>query len=530
MTMPERISRMPGRQGPLTERPAPAARGRRGGEALAPSGFVLAWRVAAALALAAGTLAGCTGLGQRELGQRPTGPSKADRQREMRFAGASVPMPGREQVELQIWNDPAFRVDFVQSYAADTDVEPKLTTEEQALMREVLDLMGADNRDEATRLLQRNRNEAASAVIDFTLANIYFERDRLDRAASIYQEAIEKAAKAGVKFRRAYRNLGVAYVRLNEFEKALPALTKVIELGGGDAIMYGLLGYAYASVGNPLSAESAYRMAVLLDPATLDWKMGLAQSFFQQRRFAEAAALCGQLIEHYPDNADLWLLQANAYIGLDEPLKAVQNYEFADSLGKADAAALNMMGDIYINEDLFDLAVRSYIRAMEKKPADKPDRAVRGAKVLASRGATEQTRQLVESIQRTHGDRLSEEARKELLKLEARVALVEDKSEEHARTLKEIIELDPLDGEALISLGQYHADTGDPDQAIFYFQQAAAIEEFEADALLRHAQLLVREGKYAQALPLLRRAQQVRPREAVQEYMEKVERVAQRTR
>jgi tetratricopeptide (TPR) repeat protein len=484
-------------------------------------------RLVLSLGLAAAAAAvGCTGFQQRGLEDRPAGPSKAERERRMRFAGASVPVPGRDQVELEVWNDPAFRIQFVESYKAETDIEPPLTTEEREVMREVLDLMGADKRDEAARLLKRNRNEAASAAIDFTLANIHFEREQLDKAAPLYEEAVEKHPK----FRRAWRNLGVTYVRQNRFEKALPALTKVIELGGGDAIMHGLLGFAYSSVGNPLPAESAYRMAILLDPATLDWKMGLAQSFFRQQRFAEAVALCGKLIERYPDRADLWLLQANAYIGLDEPLKAVQNYEFVDRLGEADADALNMMGDIYINEELFDLAVRSYVRAMEQRPDAEPDRAVRGAKVLASRGATDETRQLVETIEEVHGARLDDETRKELLKLRARVALVEDKSEEHARVLKEIIELDPLDGEALISLGQYYADTGDPDQAIFYFQQATAIEEHEADALLRHAQLLVREGKYADALPLLRRAQQIRPREAVQEYLEKVERVAQSNR
>ena len=55
---------------------------------------------------------------------------------------------------------------------------------------------------------------------------------------------------------------------------------------------------------------------------------------------------------------------------------------------------------------------------------------------------------------------------------------------------------------------------------------AAAIEAFEADAKVRHAQLLVGLGRYSEALPLLRRAQTVKPPENIQEYMEQVERVA----
>lgn len=54
----------------------------------------------------------------------------------------------------------------------------------------------------------------------------------------------------------------------------------------------------------------------------------------------------------------------------------------------------------------------------------------------------------------------------------------------------------------------------------------ASLEAFEADAKVRHAQLLVKNGNYAEALPLLRRAQQIKPRDNIQAYLEQVERVA----
>jgi hypothetical protein len=44
---------------------------------------------------------------------------------------------------------------------------------------------------------------------------------------------------------------------------------------------------------------------------------------------------------------------------------------------------------------------------------------------------------------------------------------------------------------------------------------------------VRQAQLLVSKGRYGEALPLLRRAQTVQPRENVQQYLDQVERVAQ---
>jgi Flp pilus assembly protein TadD len=99
-----------------------------------------------------------------------------------------------------------------------------------------------------------------------------------------------------------------------------------------------------------------------------------------------------------------------------------------------------------------------------------------------------------------------------------------------AAVLEEIIKLDPLDGEALMLLGQHYARNGEPDKGIFHYERAAGIESFEANAKVRHAQVLVSMGRYADALPLLRRAQEVRPREDVARYIEQVDRIAKARR
>jgi len=426
--------------------------------------------------------------------------------------------------DLALWNDPAFQKRFVESYVAETEIEPRVTLVEREQMQEVLDLIAADEMDEALELLEEHRGDAASAVFDFTVANIYFQQERLEQAVTAYEIAVDKFPK----FRRAWRNLGLINVRQSEYELAAYSFTRVLELGGGDAVTYGLLGFAYANLEKNLSAESAYRMAVLLDPDTLDWKMGLARSFFKQERYPEAAALCGNLIAAQPDRADLWLLQANAYIGLKEPLKAAENYELVERLGKSTADSLNMLGDIYINEELFDLAVGSYMRAMDKDTGGNVERPIRAAKVLTARGAQAEALQLVEKIESLHGDHLVAAERKDLLRLRARMAVAKGAGDEEARVLEQIVELDPLDGEALILLGQHAKRSGNLEKAIFYFERAASLEAFEADAKVRHAQLLVGQGKYADALPLLRRAQTLKPRDNVKEYIEQVERIAQK--
>ena len=116
--------------------------------------------------------------------------------------------------------------------------------------------------------------------------------------------------------------------------------------------------------------------------------------------------------------------------------------------------------------------------------------------------------------------------KKDLLKLQARIAVAEGQSAEEVRVLEEIVALDPLDGEALILLGQHASRANEPEKAIFYYERAESLEKYEADAKVRHAQLLVGQGKYSEALSLLRRAQELKPREDIQKYLTQVERVA----
>jgi tetratricopeptide (TPR) repeat protein len=75
-------------------------------------------------------------------------------------------------------------------------------------------------------------------------------------------------------------------------------------------------------------------------------------------------------------------------------------------------------------------------------------------------------------------------------------------------------------------LGQHYSRQNEPDRAIFYYERAESLEVFEASAKIRHAQVLVGIRRYAEAVPLLRRAQELKPREDVQRYLEQVERFA----
>ena len=424
--------------------------------------------------------------------------------------------------ELTVWNSPAFKRQFALSFTAETDIEPKLLLPEIEELQKAQAMIASDRGDEAIAFLESRTTSASSATYDFTLANLYFQREELDKAEPAYVTATEKFPK----FQRAWKNLGLVYFRGGDFEQAQVCLSRVIELGGGDGETYGMLGVAYTNGGNALSAESCFRMATILAPTNDQWKMGLARSFFTQGRYADAASLCGYMIERAPDRADLWMLQANAFLALGKTIDAAENFELVDRMGASTAESLALLGDIYAQDELFDLAADSYVRALEMSGADGATKALRNAKVLTSRGATDQAKRVVEILADSFGSSLNETDQKDMLRLRARIAVAQGAGDEEALVLKEILRIDPLDGDALILLGQHSRRAGDIEQAIFYFERAEGIEGFEAEALVRHAQAVVSQGNYTAALPLLRRAQQIDPRDNIQEYLEQVERVA----
>src|SRR5882672_1603819 len=229
-----------------------------------------------------------------------------------------------------IWNDPTFQKQFIGAYGINADIEPRVTPDEVKILEKLRPLMATDLPKAETTLIKAMKPDC-SAILDFTLGGIQFQQDRMAEALASYQKAVTKFPS----FRRAWRNVGLINARNGKFDDAIHSFTRMIELGGGDSYSYGLLGFAYASKQDYQAAEVAYRNALLLQPENAEWRLGLTRCVFKQNKYEDAAALLDVLIERYPDNADFWMLQAQTYLGMKLPLKAAENLEAVDRLGKS---------------------------------------------------------------------------------------------------------------------------------------------------------------------------------------------------
>ncbi|MEK6738993.1 MAG: tetratricopeptide repeat protein, partial [Planctomycetota bacterium] len=219
------------------------------------------------------------------------------------------------------------------------------------------------------------------------------------------------------------------------------------------------------------------------------------------------------------------------YLGMKQPLKAAVNLEAVDRLGKATVDSLYTLGNVYVSENLIDLAASAFLRAIDVDAKQPFARPLQSAEMLAARGALAQARLVAAHVRETWENQMEEVDHRKLLKLEARLSMAEGAgSAETAGVLEEIVKLDPLDGEALMLLGQHYSAQKEPDRAIFYYERASSLDAFEVKAKIRHAQALVGMGRYAEAVPLLRRAQEVKPHEDIARYLEQVERIAKTRR
>jgi Flp pilus assembly protein TadD len=436
-----------------------------------------------------------------------------------------APLPADHEL-ASIWNDPEFTRRLIGGYGFASEVEPRLAPEEQAAYRDKVVPLLREDPARAVPVLERLVKPGASAVFDFTLGNILFQNGDLTNAV----KHLEAAAAKFPDYRRAWKSLGFALVRDGRYEQAIPPLTRAVSLGEADGRIFGLLGFAFMNAGRPASAEAAYRQALVFEPENLDFKLGLVKCAVAAANYDYAVALLEELIRQHPGREGLWTLLANVFIQKEQPERAAVTLELLKRLGKATPQNLFLLGDLYLAQDARDLALGAYLAAGETGGPPDLARTLRAAELLASRGAWTETRQLLDRVRSQGGTNLAGDPELKLLRLEARVALSTDAGERAIQVLEQLLLRNPLDGEALIMAGDYYARAGEVERAESRYDAAAKIEGFEARALVKHAQLLVKERKYAPAVELLRKAQKLQPRDHVQRFLDQVEQFAARAR
>lgn len=423
------------------------------------------------------------------------------------------------QDSARFWSDPVFIERFMGSYGFLSDAEAKINDDERELFKEIQALIEVNPSAAATRLNQ-SITEQSSAALQYVLGNLYFQSGKLEEATRAYQGALKKFPD----FRRAHKNLGLVLLQQQQLEGAVKHLSVAIELGDQDSRGFGLLGYCYLDAGNYLAAEQAYRNAILMDPDGKDWKIGLIKSLIELQKYEEAGALLQTMIESEPDNTEFWMWQANTYLSREMPREAAINLEMVGAMGKADIDSYNLLGDIYMNLEMPDSALESYQKVIELDTQKKSFKPVfRAAGILVRFGKFANAKELISDISEHYDEKLNKEQRLKLLTLTAQCERALGNQDEAAKTLHRIIEQDAMNGVAKMELAEYYRGKGEKEKGYLYMDRAIKIDATERKALIRKAQWLVSERKYKEAIPLLRRALNLKSDTRIESFLSRVE-------
>ncbi len=433
------------------------------------------------------------------------------------FAQSEVNIPLRNDY----FTDEAWVKSFTYTYGVDTRTEPTINAEEKELFDQLVPLIRT-NINAAISTLRASITPESSPALNFTLGNLYFESENYSSALSSYRTAI----KGFPNFMRAHGVLGKLFVRTNNLKSAVPRFVKTIELGGATGDIYGLLGHCYYNLEMIDPALASYQQALLYTPKSKDWKIGKTQCLLFMQRWEESITMLDELITGKPDRPEFWLLQANAYLGLKRDMEAAANLEVLRRMGKARADSLFLLGDIYINKGLAKLAYSVYVQALKGKEKSDVRIPLRVASILAAQGLWDEAKSYLGSIRQSYGRKIKGEAELELLTLESEIALATGDTEKAVRTLKIIIDRDPLNCKSLLLLADFQWNDEQIEEAIFNFEAARKIYDCRYRALLQQSQMYVSRGEYSEAVPLLREAVDIEPTDNVEDYLEAVERAA----
>ncbi|MDQ8184799.1 tetratricopeptide repeat protein [Pelagicoccus sp. SDUM812002] len=408
----------------------------------------------------------------------------------------------QDKIKMPRLTNKDFAERIEQGYEAVDSPEPSVTVVEREILEKVYSLIGTDINFAYSYLNDLlNSGTPISGAFNHALGNLYFKNSNYFQAEIQYLAAVGKHPT----FQRAWNALGLARYKQGNYDEAAEALSNSVRFGANDSMTYGILGYCHLQLGRYRSAETAYHYAMLFDPEQTDWAEGLGQAYFETARFQEAISIFDDLIRTQPDNGEFWLLKANAWLALDEPLKTARCIEIARRFSEVDDDALYLLGNIYLEARIFDRAKEVFLAASSRSGELQERELLNAVRYLVFNDQHDFAEQILDLITEEGADWNSED--KTLFRfLTAEFAYFRDDLDSAERTYLTGIELDPFNGYALMKLAEINVRQGQTDQAIVYYDRAATNPSMRYNALVSKARALIDNKQYRFAMTTIEKA------------------------
>ncbi len=462
-------------------------------------------------------------------------------------------------------NSPTFIKSIVGGYGVTPDISPELNRTDIEAVQENATFLQSDDPEQlqvAAQNLeqymeqQETEEEEFSAAIPQIIGSVYFrlstlaeaetERERYrQQGVDFLQQAVEKFPS----FRQAHKNLARLYFQMGTDEAmplAMKHFARSIELGDKEAATFILLAKLYYDSERYVAAEAAARQAIMMDPDIKEARTILAYSLFSQERFQEAQGVFKEMLQDDPDNADVWQMVANTYIQSNEISEAANRLEIVRFMGEAQSSTLLLLGDVYMNKSMTEDAKQVYSEALQlalEEPNDPIlDNYVQPIEHLNNFQAYDLAKELLDEVESAFSGDLDNDQRNDLLALRSEINIALGEGEAAAQNLKDILDIDPMNRRALLSLGEYYSRLTPEDRqerqeavetALSYFRRAQELintgnsrdEDAARQAFVGEGQLLARERRLNEALAALEEAQQIEEEDRIASYIDMIRQV-----
>ncbi len=397
-------------------------------------------------------------------------------------------------------------------------VEPELTAEEGQRL-ELLRQLAEDDPAAAASQLAATLGKDANPALLYALAVFRYQAG--DAPAAL--QPLEDALAAKPDFTRARRMLATLHVSLGNHAIALPHLQRLVAIGDQEAATdWRLLAWTLLALDQPLAAETAIRQALIHAPDDPELVRALLQALMLQERWLEAEPLARRALARDPSQPDLWQLRVNAALQDRDQEKALLLLQSMRMLAVADSTALLMLGDLLLDQRLYEAALDTYREADALDAGAPPERLLQAAEGLLSLERLAEAEALVHLLQ-PRQESLPSRHQARLLGIRGAFAAAAGDDRTALDLYRQAIDQAPANGRLLLYTAPLLAKAGETDEAKRLYERAIRLGQPHAwHARIGLARLLVEDGDLAAGADQLRQALELHHSPAIARYLQQL--------
>lgn len=394
--------------------------------------------------------------------------------------------------------------------------EVKIAPHERSFSKKIQPLLAAQNYQAVIKAFsQRSLSNGSltndSAALCQLRGQVQLLLKQYDKAEQSLQQALNLVPNLAL----AHRSMSMVYMVKKLYKKAQYHLKRTIELGVGDAQVFGQLAYVNLQLGQAASAIAGYQYALFLEPESEQWRQGLLYALLNSHAFDQAQALLEEMLADNMNNNLLWLQRGQLALKQNRLIQAISSLEMALQLGEKGIENLTTTVQLHIQAGSPRRAVKILKENMSLFLDNKMENSIAAVDQISAWLVYQQDWQQLKILLSAVDDNRAELAGNMQAKFDvyhAQLAIAENKFGLAKKRLKQALNNDPSHGEALLSLATLLWQQTRNESALIYYVRAQALSGYQERALLGQAQVAIDKKKYQQALHLLRQVIQFNPR------------------